>query len=161
MIELVIALMIAAIVISIILFFLNTASKGFQLTNDDVNLQMEAQIIINQLSNLAMEAKEMEEYSDTEEKRFIFKYDSYERDDIEEYYTSIIFRGNSLYQLSSEDEHEAREGLCSEERHMLAEYIKNLHIEESSNGAVVIELALELGKDSVSKSKKVKLRNAR
>jgi prepilin-type N-terminal cleavage/methylation domain-containing protein len=52
--ELIIAMMIAAIILSMIFLFINSASKGFRKTNDNVNLQIEAQTIINQLSNLVM-----------------------------------------------------------------------------------------------------------
>ena len=156
LIELIIGVLIAAIVLSMILLFLNSASKGFRRTNDDVNLQMEAQTIINQISNLAMEATDMEPYLDIpDEKRFIFMYK------LDEYYT-IIHHGGFLYQVSTTDIEQAKVEGYSKELHLLAEYVESLDIEHTSDSKTIdIILRLSLGKDSVELKKKVKLRNAR
>lgn len=160
MIELVIALMISAIVILMIMFFLHNASKGFRRTNDDVNLQMEAQTILNQLSNLAMEALDMEalkmeDYPDLSgEKRFIFKYKE------DEYYT-IIFHDIYLYQVFTDSIEEAKlPSIYSKEQHLLAEYVENLDITPNDK-SVTIDLSLSLGTDSERLRKKVKFRNER
>lgn len=122
MIELVIALMISAIIILMVMFFLHNASKGFRRTNDDVNIQMEAQTILNQLSNLAMEAVDMEalnmgDYpSLAAEKRFIFKYKE------DEYYT-IILHDSYLYQVFTDNIEQAKlPSIYSKEQHLMAEY---------------------------------------
>lgn len=153
LIELIIALMITAIVISMIMLLINSASKSFKITNNDVNLQIEAQTIINQLSNLAMEAKSMEPHIDlNSNERFIFQYHA------DEFY-AIIFNDNILYQLKTDNIGEAKESLLySKEDHFLAEYVSDLDISPENN-TVKIELILSLGKDEVNLSKKVKLRN--
>ncbi|NLO10155.1 MAG: hypothetical protein GX129_09875 [Clostridiales bacterium] len=160
MIELVIALMISAIIILMIMFFLNNASRGFRLTNDEVNLQMEAQTILNQLSNLAMEALDMEalkmeDYPSLQgEKRFIFKYKE------DEYYT-IILNDSYLYQVFTDNLEEARlPSIYSKEQNLLAEYVEDLII-KPFNKSVTIDLTLSLGTDKERLRKKVKFRNER
>lgn len=180
LVELVIALMITAIVISMLLFFLNSASKGFKLTNDDVNLQMEAQTIINQISNLVMEAEYME-YEDGEEvkahmirhidsesnTRYIFKLN----DTQNRYYGIILSEGN-IYQIISDNILDVKEEKLDKQKHLLAEYVDKFDIirsetdKEANNGnpsnkSVDIVLELSLGNDRTKLSKRVKFRNAR
>lgn len=159
LIELIIALAISSIIILMILFLINNASKSFRKTNNDVNLQIEAQTILNQLSNLAMEATDMEAYLDISyEKRFIFKY----KDD--EYYT-IIHKDTYLYQVATDDPEQAKlPSLYNKEQHLLAEYVQDLNITPNEK-SVTIYLKLSLGDDTerISKriSKRVKFRNER
>ena len=155
LIELIIALAISSIIILMILFFINNASKSFRKTNNDVNLQMEAQIILNHLSNLAMEATHMEAYPDiSDEKRFIFKY----KDD--EYYT-IIFKDTYLYQVATDDLTKAKQpSIYNKEQHFLAEFVQDLNITPNEK-SVTIDLTLSLGDDTERISKRVKFRNER
>lgn len=150
--ELIISLLIAAIVLSMILMFLNSASKGFRRTNDDVNLQMEAQTIINHLSNLAMEAVDMTTLVLPNEERFIFEYS------MDKYYTIIVYEG-CLYQIFTADIDQAKTASYTKELDLLAEYVDSLAIDKEAN-RITIDLSLSLGKDSARLSKKVKLRNA-
>ncbi|NLP15564.1 MAG: hypothetical protein GX379_00780 [Clostridiales bacterium] len=154
--ELIIAMMIAAIILSMIFLFINSASKGFRKTNDNVNLQIEAQTIINQLSNLVMESSEMEIYEEIpEEKRYIFKYG------MDEYYT-VISRESLLYQVFTTDYEQAKTAPYTKEEHLLAEYVQSLDITKTSgNRAVDIDLRLSLGNDNERLTKKVKFRNTR
>ena len=124
LIELVIALMISSIIILMIIFFLNTAFKGFWRTNDDVNLQMEAQTIINQLSTLIMESEYMEnedaeataslmmEYIDSEGRtRYIFKHINKLDDGSQEIeYNAVLLSEGCLYLLITYAWLEAKEG---------------------------------------------------
>ena len=155
LIELIIALAISSIIIFMIMLFLNSATKSFRRTSDDVNIQMEAQIILSQISNLAMEAVDMEAFSDIAgEKRFIFKYKE------DEYYT-IIFSDTYLYQVATDDSAEAKlPSIYSKERHLLAEYVENLDITPNEK-SVTIDLSLALGTDRERLSKRIKFRNDR
>jgi hypothetical protein len=64
LIELIISIAIAAIILSMVALMINTAAKSFKHTNEDVNLQMEAQITINQLNSYIMEATDVAKYED-------------------------------------------------------------------------------------------------
>lgn len=155
LIELVIAMTIVAIVLLMIMLFMNTATNCFKLTNDDVNLQMEAQTVINQLSDLVMEARDMEEpYTDLSGNvRFIFQYTE------DDYYT-IIKEDMELYQIHTSSLDNAREDNYIKEEHFLSEYVKELAIEKiENNGAVVIDLTLSVGKDEENIMKTIKFRN--
>lgn len=55
--ELIISMTIAVIVVFMIITFLSGASRAFRRTNDEVNLQLEAQTAVNRLANLIMEAE--------------------------------------------------------------------------------------------------------
>lgn len=55
--ELIISMAISIVVVLMIVSFINSSFRVFRKTNDRVTLQMEAQTAINQLVNLAMEAK--------------------------------------------------------------------------------------------------------
>ena len=173
LVELVIAMMISAIIILMIMFFLSNASRSFQRTNNDVNIQMEAQTIINQLSNLVMEAEYMEieggeavnsymkEYSDSEGRiRYIFKHIN-KNGDIEEIeYNTIVLSEGCLYQIISDNWFDAKEADIIKEEHMLAEYVDSL-VNIPNVKSVDIVLKLSLGNDSAELKKRVKFRNAR
>ena len=181
LVELVIAMMISAIIILMITFFLNNASKSFRITNDDVNLQMEAQSIINQLSNLVMEAEYMENeggeavnshmmtYTDFEGMtRYIFKHINRQEDGSEVVeYNTIVLSKPYLYQIISYDWLEAKDATIIKNKHLLAEYVEELFIDiveteqVSRNKSVNIEVGLALGRDTASLTKRVKFRNSR
>ncbi|NLJ97634.1 MAG: hypothetical protein GX321_10840 [Clostridiales bacterium] len=152
--ELIIAVVIAGIVLLMIMTFVNSASNSFKLANEEVNIQIEAQTIINQLSNLAMEAMDMESHTDlTGNKRFIFKYA------VDDYYV-IVIDEEELYQIKASSLEDAKENPYNKEDHFLAEYVYQLDIEKTSNDdAVVIDLTLSFGSDRENMIKTVKFRN--
>lgn len=155
LIELVIALGIAAIVLSMIMLFLNGATRSFRHTSNEVNLQMESQTIMNQLSNLAMEAMDLEAYMDSPgELRYTFQYGIYDC------YTIILDTDKGrLYQVPTTDFEQAKLVSYTTEEHFLAEYVEDLQITETPNGkSVIIDLTLSLG-DRFSMTKKVNFRN--
>lgn len=146
--------MIVSIVLLMIMVFMNSASNSFKVTNEDVNLQIEAQTIINQLSNLSMEAMDMETHTDfAGDERYIFQY-------AENNYYAIIIHEKELYQIHTSSLDNAKEDTYNKEEHFLAEYVKELDITKTSNNnAVVINLTLALGRDKENIIKTVKFRN--
>ncbi len=157
LIELIIAMAVAAIVLSMIMFFISGAAKSFRRTSDEVNLQMEAQTILNQMNNIAMEAKGMEEYVTSEESRYTFQCNG------DEYYT-FIFAGaeNKLYQVQTTGFTEAQTAVYNMQENFLADYITRLIITENSgNKSITIDLRLALGNDNYEIKKTIKMRNAK
>lgn len=163
MIELVLAVAIAAIVLSMIMLFISRSADGFRHTSETVNLQMEAQTAINHLSNLAMEAVELNFYTTLEDKRFTFRFvrkdASYH--EYEEYITIIYgIASRKLYHVSVTDYDQAKTVIPVMKNHFLADYIEDLRIENSpDNKSLTIYLVLSLGEDKYELNKKVKLRN--
>ncbi|MBH1939789.1 prepilin-type N-terminal cleavage/methylation domain-containing protein [Mobilitalea sibirica] len=155
LIELIIAMAIAAIVLSLIMFFIKGSTQTFRRTSDEVNLQLEAQTTINQLSNIAMEAKSFTPISLTEE-RFIFRYNDNE-------YYSIIFNNGErrIYLVQTTTRSDAETIAPNMQEHFMAEYVESLTMVSSINGKMItINLQLSLGNEEHVISKKVKLRNA-
>ncbi len=162
LIELVIAMMIAAIVLGMIMFFINGVAKSFQRTSDEVNLQIEAQTTINHISNIVMKAKDMEVYPATGVPdpvtgviRYTFSCNN------NEFYT-LIFDSNEdkLYQVQTGGFAEGQTVAYSLQDHFLAEYIDRLMITKNANNSATIELFLVLGNDSYNVKKTMKMRNA-
>lgn len=164
LVELVIAMAIAAIVLGIIMMFINGVSKSFRRTNDEVNLQMEAQTTINQISNIAMEAKDMEKYPATGEAdpvtgelRYTFEGNNNE-------FITFVFASHEskLYQVQTTDFLTAQTAAYNMQNNFLAEYVTELKIDENTaKQSVTINLKLALGNDNYQIKKTVKMRNAR
>ncbi|HKL79621.1 MAG TPA: prepilin-type N-terminal cleavage/methylation domain-containing protein [Mobilitalea sp.] len=155
LIELIIAMAIAAIVLSMIMFLINVSSNNFRRTSNEVNLQMESQTAINQISNLAMEAIEVTREVNGNIERYIF-----ENSDAD-YYT-IVFDATEmeLYQIGPTGFEEAKVAAYNKEVNLLAEYVDNFEINIAVKSVNII-LTSALGEDTFTVSKKVKLRNAK
>lgn len=164
LIELIIAMAIAAIVLSMIMYFIFGAAKSFQRTGDEVNLQLEAQTAVNQINNIILEAGEMEVYpSDgfidplTGEIRYTFHCNN------NEFYSFIYVEADrSLYQVQTTGFAEARTAGYNKQEHLLAEYVKKINITKvDRNKSAEIELILALGSEEYQVNKLVKMRNAK
>lgn len=157
LIELVIAMAIAAIVLSMIMLFISGAAKSFRRSSDEVNLQMEAQTTINQISKIAMEARDLDIYSATGDKRFTFECNH------NEFYTFIFVPTEMMvYQVQTTDFIQAQSATYSMQQHFLAEYVKSLDITENTeNKSATIKLELSLGSEEYTLSKTIRMRNAR
>jgi len=77
LVELLIAMAISVIVIASIAYFMNYSSKNYRNSNDEVTLQTEAQTILNQLSDLIMEASNVK-FDDANDKLIIYQKDANE-----------------------------------------------------------------------------------
>jgi type II secretory pathway component PulJ len=155
--ELVIAMVITSIVLSMLLFFINGATNVFKKSNNQVSLQLDAQTTINQISKLAMEAYSMEVYpeSSAEPVRFIFEQESG--------YTAIVYdeTRNILYLLEAVTLEAACNDAVDKSLHYLAGNVDDFGITaDADKRNVKIGLSLKLGKDSYSINRTVKMRNA-
>lgn len=164
LVELIIAMAVAAIVLSMIMYFIFGAAKSYQRTSDEVNLQLEAQTAINQISNIILEAREMEVYPYdglinplTGELRYTFHCNN------NEFFTFIFVEADRiLYQVQTTGFAEARNATYNKQEHLLAEYVKQLTITRiDRNMSAEIELELALGSEEYQVSKLVKMRNAK
>lgn len=154
--ELVIAMAIASIILSILLFFINGAANVFKKANNEVNLQLEAQTTINQISKLAMEAESLAVYPQPPATpvRFIFSHESS--------YMALVYdeAQDILYLMETATFEAACNDPVDKTMHYLAGYVDGFGITSNTEGKYVkISLSLLLGKDTYSINKTVKMRN--
>lgn len=163
LVELIIAMAVAAIVLSMIMYFIFGATKSFQRTSEEVNLQLEAQTAINQINNIIMEAEEMEIYPPdglidpvTGDIRYTFHCNN------NEFYTFIYVEADMLlYQAQTTGFVESRTVTYNKQEHLLAEYVERFEITKiDRNKSAKIEMILGLGSEKYQVSKLVKMRNA-
>lgn len=161
LVELIIAFAISSVVILMVMTLLNTVLHGFTRTSDDVNLQMEAQTVLNQISNLAIQAVEIkpleDEDSDGEESRYLI--DGYgETDHV------IVYAQNDhkLYLVTLSEGETAETTGYTVKENLLAEYVEGFEMMISDNSRYVdIKLQLKInGSEIHSVTKKIALRNA-
>lgn len=156
LIELIISIAISAIVLLIIISIINSASHGYKKASEEVSLQMEAQLSLGQLNNLALQAKSVKEIevSNTEvEKRYIIEGST------ECHVIILAKRERKLYLLTTEAEQAALVPY-DEKEHLLAEYVKDIRMEPEANQSIRMVLTLSLGDKETTITKKVKLRIA-
>lgn len=163
MIEMVVAMAIAAIILTIIMLLIRGTSNSFEHTSNEVNLQMEAQTTMNQLTNQAMEAVELQPEITWDEKRYTFRYVRHDSENREyEEYITIVYdiETKKLFQITVTDFEEGKSIVPIMKDNFLADYIEDLVITLNPNGkSLTIHLKLSLGRDEYEMSKKVKLRN--
>lgn len=169
LIELIISMTIAVIVVVMIITFISGASRAFRRTNDEVNLQFEAQTAGNQLVKLIMEAKKVSDtITVTAEEDYRYVIESLNLAEYSDYV--IIFRKdlNKVYLVEMAEDQTPDSIEFDEEsfdkEYLLAEYITDFRIQPITvtNPAICmvnIEIKLGLGDDTFEIEKKVKLRN--
>lgn len=164
LIELIISLAISAIIISIIIMIISTASNSFRRTNNKVNLQVEAQKTLNQLSNLAMEASSITEATTNpapslEDDKFIISSSpkSYAVLFIKNEKRIFLITGNSPSEVENVYFHNTEEFVA---KYLMSEYVKDITIEGLGTNKVTFNLIFELDNDTYEISNQVKLRNA-
>lgn len=159
--ELILAMAISMIVIVMIISLISVGTRMFRKTSDDVNLQVEAQTTMNQIVNLVMEAKSIEEITlSSSEKRYLI--DQPDTADYKDY--AIILDGREdvreLYLVELASGMDYRMTVPSREMNLLSEYVTDLTITPEGTGRVQrIYLKLMLGSESYELAKKVILRN--
>jgi len=155
LIELIISMAISAIILSLIIIIISSASRIFRRTNDEVNLQLEAQTTINQLSNLSMEASKIV-HIDPPPSSFEEKYiitcvgKSY----------AVLFSKTEkkLYLMKGINDSDVITKTYTDAGNLMAEYVDIFTI--TGVKKVTINITFVLGDDTYSVSKKVNLRNA-
>lgn len=161
LVELIITIAITAIVFSMIVMIIVTASHGVRRTNENVNLQMEAQSAVSQLSVLTMEASNVVASTTTlyPDRRYLVTtpdyYYAFSFDASESKLYLIQVDNLPAYSITSVDTPAVTP---TDEENLLAEYVKDFTINLSGKTAV-IDLELEMGDQSYQITKKVKLRN--
>jgi type II secretory pathway component PulJ len=158
LIELMIAISISAIIIVMIATFINAAAHSFRRVNEEVNLQMEAQTVVNQLTELMLEAKTVSRRGDTptvEDKRFVIE-------GAVNYAVIFIYEEKKLYLVPVTEGDNPETIGFTEEDNLLAEYIEEFSIDDldAKHRVKNIVLHMVLGEDDYSVTKKVRLRNA-
>jgi Type II secretory pathway, component PulJ len=161
--ELIISMTISAIVVFMIITFISAAFRVFRKTNDDVNLQMEAQTAMNQIVNIAMEAKEISEpYSIGNIARY--KIDHLNVTGNSDY--ALIYDGNQqklyLVTLSAASTDEYKTVIYSEKDNLLAEYVAEFLVKDAQAGkdsTKRIAIKLQLGSNDFLSTQTVCLRN--
>lgn len=161
--ELVIAMAISAIVIMMIVSFISAAFRVFRKTNDEVNLQMEAQTTINQLSDILMEAKKVEESITVE------GYRVYHINLVDSDYAIFFNNSDNVHELYlvEYDPSSLPSGVTydklsySKQQNLLAEYVDEFTITpDNAQGSIQsIILKLTLGNETYTLTKQIKLRN--
>ena len=164
LIELIISMAITAIVLSMLMLLISTAANSFRRTNENVNLQLEAQVAINQISNLAMEASKIE--LSTNATAPDVKYLLKAFDDSNSYAIYYIAAKKKLYLIQSTPVLDADlvnpiATIDEEYSFLMAEYVDSISIDTTSVKTAVIKLDFALGNTQYAISKKVKLRNAK
>lgn len=157
--ELVISMAITAIVLTMIIMMIGTAARSFRKTNEGVNLQLEAQAVINQLNNLVMEASVIKP-SDTEvapNSRYLLATPNY--------YYAIVHKDaeSKLYLIQVEaNAHTSLDDadvvIPTDEANLLAEYVDDITITPVGK-KVTINLDMKLGDRDFSLVKRVMMRN--
>lgn len=167
--ELIVSMAISIIVVLMIVSFISAAFRVFRKTNDQVNLQMEAQLAINQLVNLAMEAKGISNQevilADTDIR---YKIDRIELTGYHDY--AVIWRMdykklylvemippvNNLVDINFDTEEHF------DQEYLMAEYVDNFTITSVDGDPALKEIVINmvLGNETYEVSKEIILRNA-
>jgi prepilin-type N-terminal cleavage/methylation domain-containing protein len=157
LIEFIIAMAIASIVMSILLFFIIVASKAFRKANNEADLQLEAQAVLDRISRLAMEAYSMEVFRLSDEADEPVRYIFEQKSD----YIAIIYdeTGDILYLLKADTYETACSGTVDKMRYLAGNVDDFSITADVGKGNVNIGLSLKSGEDSISISKTVKMRN--
>lgn len=161
LIELIISMAITAIVLVMIVIFINSAANSFQHTNEDVNLQLEAQIAINQLSAILMEASDITNPAIDVSPDVKYLMDG----PIQCYAIYYIADKKRLYLIPAAsttvaDTINPVASADTENQYLMAEYISGFMIEDNGKTAK-ISIDFSLGGSTYQTSKNVSLRNAR
>ncbi|MDF2588238.1 MAG: prepilin-type N-terminal cleavage/methylation domain [Anaerocolumna sp.] len=145
LIELIVSITIITIVLGAILSFMITGSNSYKKEKEAVNLQTEAQFILNQLDDLLIEANYVK-FNQVDKKLIIYQsgitYEiTYEID-------KLYFRKQTLTDVGTKS--------------ILGEYVSDFYVDTSNlttDNTILVKLSLEQGKSTYAMSSKVVLRN--
>lgn len=161
LIELIISMAITAIVLVMIVLFINTAANSFKHTNEDVNLQLEAQMAVNQLSTILMEAGSITPSAGAvaPDVKYLLEgpsqcYAVYYKADRDRLY--LISAGTT----AEADVVDPAATQDTENQYLMAEYVSGFTINTTGNTAK-ISLEFTLGDSTYRTDRNVSLRNAK
>lgn len=164
LIELIISLAISAIILTMIIMIISSASKSFRRTGNEVNLQKEAQVTINQLTNLLMEANDINISSNllptSDDKKYLITYLA------ENYAVLFIKKEQKLYLIKDEPMLPADDVIYTDSddftaRYLMAEFVKDFEIKDYDTKKVTVAITFEIDDKEYSTSRKIVLRNKR
>lgn len=162
LVELIICIAISAIIVTMIALMINTASRSFRKTNEDLNLSREAQITMNQLSAYIMEASDVDESSEgvtDADRKYVIEYVTNEGTNHHVlYYRCDVDR---LYIITNTDPATVDRSTVrdNEAEYLMAEYITGIDISKDA-AKVIVQINLGLRDRTYSTTKTITLRNA-
>lgn len=168
LVELIVCIAISAIILTMIALIIKTASNSFRRTNEDVNLQMESQIAMNQLSTYIMEASGV--YPDRDgvtddDKKYVIKYVSQEDGIATTTYHVLYYINdlNCLYLITDTDPAEVTLDSVKnhEAEYLMAEHVTDISIDNSDGTKAVTTLTFGLGDQDYTVRQTIRLRNAK
>lgn len=177
LVELIISIAIAAIVLSMVALMINSAANSFKRTNEDVDIQMESQIAMNQLSTYIMEAtakvKEdgsieepaIEEVNDVTEVTapdVMYKLRYSSAGSVTYIFLYFISDKNRLYLITDNPASINKEFILGkEDEYLMTEHVTGFTIDNSKTKSAKITINFGLGKQTYTAEKNIKLRNAK
>lgn len=166
--ELIVSMAISIIVVLMIVSFINSSFRVFRGTNDLVQIQMEAQTSINQLINLAMEAKAISDETEIltgKDFRYQINFDLegyhdyaviWRKDYKKLYLVELVPPYNNLGDISFDNEEHF------DQEYLLAEYVEDFSIQSVGGNDRLknIKVRMKFGDEEYEISKEIVLRNA-
>lgn len=170
LIELILAVAIAGILIGAITFFLMMGSRAYESAKNEIDLQAEAQIVMNQLRDRILESNCMDAYAATSNQFTLYYIEenpkATEEKDKQRITRKEVFwldtaEKRLYYRELKDDDIEINGNLFPEggrEQYLLAEYVKSMNIQQKK-AMVEISLVLEDGSRQYTLENSIKLRN--
>ena len=160
LIELLIALAVSAIVMTVILALMGYTSNQMAMTQQKVSIQDEAKDILNHIVNYGQEGSSAE-WSDSGVKHLIIRNNS-DKAAIKRKEVVYWFIGNEMYFASTEDVNVA--SLAADKKHLLGENVEDFICEvkensESKTKYITVDLKMKTEKANMSCTNNVYLRN--
>ena len=154
LIEIVLTAAISMTVILAVTIFLNTGNKSYHEAKKELNLQAEAQILMNQLCDRILEANQIDNYNESDRTCIFYQVDEDTKQIMDE--KMIWYDGVSkLYYFTGKQEIGK---LKPEEKNLLAQHVKSIDIKRDGS-LVTVSLVLNQGTREYQVEDKIRLRN--
>lgn len=163
LVELVITMVISAVVMTIVISFLATNSKSYQIAGNMVKLQMESQSVMNQLYDLVVESNWVELVEIDANEKALMIYNQTGLD--------IVYLDKSdkqLYYIPDCTEEDAVNPAAlsyTEEENLMADYIEDIHMDPTDGMTLLqkkqlsLRVDFQIDTDRFSVERNIKLRN--
>lgn len=155
LVELMVAIALSSLVISMIAILMGNVSRSYRIANGKISLQMEAQTIMNQLNHMIMEANNVvfsDIDGDSDNDLTIYQKDK-------GYTITITFDSINHELLFTREKTSGGESSLTKD--LFGQYVTGFMVEplETRGDTFLITLNLELGDNSFSLESKIKVRN--